>query len=118
MLKALEKAGSSLNVSKCIFATNIIFHLGHIIDEKGIRPDPEKISTLINFKVNKIKSLRAFLSGPRIILPPVRPGIRVVGASIERFAEEERRMGMDSRSTGSQGRTRENICISACVGSF
>ena len=61
VLKALEKAGLTLNVSKCIFATNIIFHLGHIIDEKGIRPDPAKISSLVNFKVNNIKSLRAFL---------------------------------------------------------
>ena len=60
VLKALEKAGLTLNVSKCIFATNFIFHLGHIIDEKGIRPDPAKISSLVNFKVN-IKSLRAFL---------------------------------------------------------
>jgi hypothetical protein len=60
-LKAPEKAGLTLNVSKCIFATNIIFHLSHIIDEKGIRPDPAKISSLVNFKVNNIKSLRAFL---------------------------------------------------------
>jgi hypothetical protein len=60
-LKALEKAGLSLNFSKCIFATNIIFNLGHIIDEKGIQKDPETINSLINFEVNKIKSLRAFL---------------------------------------------------------
>jgi hypothetical protein len=52
VLIALEKAGLTLNVSKCIFATNRIFHLGHIIDENGIRPDPEKISALVNFKIN------------------------------------------------------------------
>ena len=61
VLKALEEAGLTLNVSKCIFATNVIFHLGHIIDENGIRPDPAKISSLVNFKVNNIKTLRAFL---------------------------------------------------------
>jgi hypothetical protein len=61
VLIALEKAGLTLNVSKCIFATNRIFHLGHIIDENGIRPDPEKISALVNFKVKNIKSLRGFL---------------------------------------------------------
>ncbi|KAI9557180.1 hypothetical protein GHT06_016988 [Daphnia sinensis] len=33
----------------------------HIIDENGIRPDPAKISSLVYFKVNNIKSLRAFL---------------------------------------------------------
>ena len=61
VLIALEKAGLTLNVSKCIFATNRIFHLGHIIDEKGIRPDPEKISALVNFKIKNVKSLRGFL---------------------------------------------------------
>ena len=61
VLIALEKAGLTLNVSKCIFATNRIFHLGHIIDENGIRPDPEKISALVNFKVKNVKSLRGFL---------------------------------------------------------
>ncbi|KZS08011.1 Uncharacterized protein APZ42_028400 [Daphnia magna] len=33
----------------------------HIINENGIRPDPAKISSLVKFKVNNIKSLRAFL---------------------------------------------------------
>lgn len=61
VLKALEKAELTLNASKCIFATNICFHLGHIIDENGIRPDPAKISSLVNFKVNSIKTLRDFL---------------------------------------------------------
>ncbi|KZS07209.1 Uncharacterized protein APZ42_029116 [Daphnia magna] len=42
VLEALEKAGLTLNVSKCIFATNVIFHLGHIINENGLRPDPAK----------------------------------------------------------------------------
>ena len=58
---ALVEAGLTLNVSKCIFAINRIFHLGHAIDEYGIRPDSEKISALVNFKVNNVKTLRAFL---------------------------------------------------------
>lgn len=56
-----NRFGLTWNVSKCIFATNRIFHLGHIIDENGIRPDPEKISVLANFKINNVKTLRAFL---------------------------------------------------------
>jgi hypothetical protein len=61
VLMALVEAGLTLNVSKCIFATNRIFHLGHTIDEYGIRPDSEKISALVNFKINNVKTLRAFL---------------------------------------------------------
>ena len=61
VLMALVEAGLTLNVSKCIFAINRIFHLGHAIDEYGIRPDSEKISALVNFKINNVKTLRAFL---------------------------------------------------------
>ncbi|KZR95877.1 Uncharacterized protein APZ42_010100, partial [Daphnia magna] len=61
VLIALEKASLTLNVSKCIFATSRIFHLVHIIDENGIRPDPEKISALLNFRIKNVKSLRGFL---------------------------------------------------------
>jgi hypothetical protein len=61
VLMALVEAGLTLNVSKCIFATNRIFHLGHAIDEYGIRPDSEKISALVMFKISNVKTLRAFL---------------------------------------------------------
>lgn len=61
VLSALEKAGLTLNVSKCIFATTKVFHLGHIIDEHGIQPNPEKISALVNFHISDVKSLRGFL---------------------------------------------------------
>ena len=115
VLKALEKAGLTLNFSKCIFATNIIFHLGHIIDEKGIRPDPAKISSLVNFKVNNIKSLREFL-GLASFYRRFVPGICVVGASITRLVEEKRRLEMDWCSLIRQGEAREHIGIITCAG--
>ena len=61
VLEALEKAGLTLNLSKCIFATREIFHLGHIIDERGIRPGQEKVRALRDFVIKDIKSLRGFL---------------------------------------------------------
>ena len=61
VLEALEKAGLTLNVSKCIFAAREIFHLGHLIDKNGIRPGPEKIRALRDYVIKDIKSLRGFL---------------------------------------------------------
>lgn len=61
VLEALEKAGLTLNVSKCIFATREIFHLGHIIDKNGIRPGPEKVRALEEYVIKDVKSLKGFL---------------------------------------------------------
>ena len=61
VLEALERAGLTLNVSKCIFATREIFHLGHIIDKDGIRPGPEKVRALEEYVIKDVKSLKGFL---------------------------------------------------------
>ncbi len=46
MLSRLERAGLKLRVSKCAFACQSIKCLGHIIDEQGLHPDPDKISSI------------------------------------------------------------------------
>ena len=61
VLMALEKAGLTLNVEKCVFATSRVEHLGHVIDGNGIRPHPDKVQALVNFKTHDVKSLRGFL---------------------------------------------------------
>jgi hypothetical protein len=58
---ALEKAGLTLNVEKCVFATSRVEHLGHVIDGNSIRPHPDKVQALVNFKTHDVKSLRGFL---------------------------------------------------------
>ena len=60
VLMALEKAGLTLNVEKCVFATSRVEHLGHVIDGNGIRPHPDKVQALVNFKTHDVKSLRRF----------------------------------------------------------
>ena len=54
---ALEKAGLTVNVEKCVFATSRVEHLGHVIDGNGIR----RIQALVNFKKHDVTSLRGFL---------------------------------------------------------
>lgn len=51
-----------LKYSKCIFAQNSIAYLGHIVSEKGVGPDPEKIAAMLDWPPPRtIKHLRGFL---------------------------------------------------------
>ena len=43
-LTRIQVAGATLNLEKCEFGKSQIKFLGHLIDEKGIHPDPEKVS--------------------------------------------------------------------------
>jgi len=61
VLKALEDANLTLNPSKCIFATHEVFHLGHIVDADGLRPNPEKLVALKEMKIPHQRALRGFL---------------------------------------------------------
>lgn len=58
----LSNAGITINLDKCKFARKSVKYLGHIIDEFGTRPDPGKISAVINFpRPDKVKKIQQFL---------------------------------------------------------
>ena len=42
-LERLQKSHVTLNREKCVFSSNSVNFLGHVIDEQGIRPDPAKV---------------------------------------------------------------------------
>lgn len=46
VLHALQAAGFTLRLDKCSFGQASIKYLGKIVDEKGIRPDPERLRIL------------------------------------------------------------------------
>lgn len=46
VLSRLRQMGLRLNPSKCKFMQKQMLYLGHIISEKGIEPDPEKIAAI------------------------------------------------------------------------
>ena len=46
----IKKAGLKLNIEKCNFWMNKLPFLGHIITEKGISPDPNKIIAVQNIQ--------------------------------------------------------------------
>lgn len=62
VLHALQAAGFTLRLDKCSFGQASIKYLGKIVDEKGIRPDPERLRILREMPAPKdIHQLRSFL---------------------------------------------------------
>ena len=49
-------------MSKCVFATNEVEYLGHIISEEGVKIDPKKIDAMVDCPMPKsLKAFRDFL---------------------------------------------------------
>ena len=45
-LQAIQQAGLTLNIDKCVFNQSCVSFLGHIINSDGISQDPQKIKLL------------------------------------------------------------------------
>ena len=62
VLKALQKAGLQLDISKCEFHVTETIYLGFIISDKGIKMDPKKIETIKNWNTpENLKDVQAFI---------------------------------------------------------
>lgn len=62
VLQKLDNAGLKLNKDKCIFNTNKVKFLGHLMTENGLLPDPQKIEDIQNIRSPKDKkALQRFL---------------------------------------------------------
>ena len=61
-LQRISDAHLTLNKEKCLFSVNWVKFLGHIIDQYGIHPDPEKVSAITNVPQPKdVGGIRRFL---------------------------------------------------------
>ena len=62
VLQRLSTAGVTLNSAKCEFNTKQIKFLGHIVSPEGIRPDPGKVSAVVDMPPpNNVQETRTFL---------------------------------------------------------
>ena len=62
VFERLSSHNLRLNPGKCEFATEEISYLGHVISPDGIRPDPDKTTSIENFPVPKtLRDIRAYL---------------------------------------------------------
>ena len=58
----LQDMGMKLNVSKCSFAMTEIKFLGHVLSEKGVRPDKKNVEAVRNMPMPKsVKQVRRFI---------------------------------------------------------
>lgn len=61
-LKRIEAAGVTLNRDKCEFGKPCLKFLGHVLDQDGIRADPEKTSAITQMRApTTVTELRRFL---------------------------------------------------------
>lgn len=62
VLDCIRRAGLILNSKKCHFGEREALLLGFLVDNQGIRPDPQKVAVVRNFQQPKtVKDLRSFL---------------------------------------------------------
>ena len=62
VLKKLVKAGFRVNQDKCEFSCSQVRYLGYLLDEEGLRPDADRIASIVNYFVpHNLKALRRFL---------------------------------------------------------
>ena len=61
-LGRLSKAGLKLKPSKCDFFKNEVLYLGHVISDKGVKPNPSDIDSVKIWKEPKsVKQVQQFL---------------------------------------------------------
>jgi transposase InsO family protein len=62
LFQRLREAGLSLQTDKCEFFKKELMYLGHIISDKGVKPNPEKVKAVKLYPIPKNhKELRQFL---------------------------------------------------------
>ena len=62
VLQRIQDSGMTLNPEKCKLSCNRVKFLGHIVDEAGIRPDPEKIQGIVHTTTHQdVSDVRRFL---------------------------------------------------------
>ncbi|XP_074351847.1 uncharacterized protein LOC141690994 [Apium graveolens] len=62
VLKCLHTHQFFLKLSKCLFFPDNIEYLGHIVTASGVKADPQKLDSMVNWpKPSNIKQLRGFL---------------------------------------------------------
>lgn len=73
IFERLRKVNLKLNPDKCSFFQKELLYLGHVVSEKGVIPDPQKIITVQNYPVptntQEVKRFVAFVNYYRKFVP-------------------------------------------------
>lgn len=78
-LERIESAGLKLNTDKCVFRQKQLHFLGQVIDETGVKPDPEKVKAIRELpSPQNVQDLRRIL-GMFTFLGKYIPNLSTVG---------------------------------------
>ena len=62
VLQRLQEAGLTLNSEKCQFSRSCVKFLGHLVDQDGIHPDPDKVAAIVQVQpLSDVSAVRQFL---------------------------------------------------------
>lgn len=62
VLKRLKSANLTINLEKCEFCRPSLKYLGYLLDEQGLRTDPDKVAAMLNFPRPKtVTELKRFI---------------------------------------------------------
>ena len=62
VLDRLVDAGITINLEKSVFGRRKTLYLGHVLDRRGVRPDPSNVTAVMNFpRPTNVKQVRQFL---------------------------------------------------------
>lgn len=62
VFEALKQAGLTIKLEKCKFCREELKYLGYVINEKGLKTDPDKLKSIENFPLpSTAKQLRGFI---------------------------------------------------------
>ena len=62
VLRAIRQAGLRLKINKCHFGETKLHMLGHVVDNVGVHPDPEKVRAVKEFPIpTDVKSIQSFI---------------------------------------------------------
>ena len=62
VLTVIKRAGLRLKINKCRFGETKLHILGHVVDNSGVHPDPEKVRAAKDFLTPKdVKSIQSFV---------------------------------------------------------
>ena len=89
VLEAIRKNGMKLNPTKCIFARTELIFLGHKVTGSGVKPDPSKISAIIDMPIpSTVKELQRFM-GMVNYLGKFFPSLSKVSEPLRKLLEKD-----------------------------
>nr|XP_039255361.1 uncharacterized protein K02A2.6-like [Styela clava] len=89
VLEIARKSNLKLNRSKCRFRLNEVSYIGHLLTDKGLKPDPNKVKAVQDMPVpENVKDLQRFL-GVITYLAKFIPNLSQIAAPLRNLLEKD-----------------------------